>query len=144
MDRLFDKAVERAEKAARDQLAKVSANPDKADVVAYSAESVPSTGRLETLRADFHRPGGPRGGGEKAEADTEAEHLIRGRLAAAFPTWSYLGEETGGERLRRHAKTMSTRNTSSSHPELSHLDLTKRLNDFWPAHMLRQFPRRER
>ena len=29
------------------------------------------------LRADFHRPGGPRGGGDKAEADTEAEREIR-------------------------------------------------------------------
>ena len=51
----------------------------------------------ELLRADFHRPGGPRGGGDKAEADTEAERLIRGRLTAAFPKWSYLGEETGGQ-----------------------------------------------
>jgi ADP-ribosylglycohydrolase/fructose-1,6-bisphosphatase/inositol monophosphatase family enzyme len=49
----------------------------------------------ELLRADFHRPGGPRGGGDKAEADTEAERLIRGRLAAAFPEWGYIGEETG-------------------------------------------------
>lgn len=46
------------------------------------------------LRADFHRPGGPRGGGDKAPADTEAEHLIRARLFAAFPDWSYRGEET--------------------------------------------------
>jgi ADP-ribosylglycohydrolase/fructose-1,6-bisphosphatase/inositol monophosphatase family enzyme len=52
----------------------------------------------DLLRRDFHRPGGPRGGGDKAEADTEAEHLIRERLLAAFPGWGYLGEETG-----RHA-----------------------------------------
>jgi ADP-ribosylglycohydrolase/fructose-1,6-bisphosphatase/inositol monophosphatase family enzyme len=49
----------------------------------------------DLLRADFHRPGGARGGGDKADADTEAERLIRGRLAAAFPEWGYLGEETG-------------------------------------------------
>jgi ADP-ribosylglycohydrolase/fructose-1,6-bisphosphatase/inositol monophosphatase family enzyme len=49
----------------------------------------------EVLRADLHRPGGPRGGGDKAEADTEAEHVIRDRLAAAFTDWAYLGEETG-------------------------------------------------
>src|SRR5687767_8639637 len=49
----------------------------------------------DLLRADFHRPGGPRGKIDKAEADTEAEHLIRGRLSAAFPSWSYQGEETG-------------------------------------------------
>jgi ADP-ribosyl-[dinitrogen reductase] hydrolase len=48
----------------------------------------------DLLRRDFHRPGGPRGGGDKAEADTEAEHLIRARLTQAFP-WRYLGEETG-------------------------------------------------
>lgn len=47
------------------------------------------------LRADFHRAGGPRGGGDKAEADTEAEHEIRALLLAAFPTWGYRGEETG-------------------------------------------------
>src|SRR5437870_10417592 len=47
------------------------------------------------LRADFHRPGGPRGGGDKADADTEAEREIRSRLTAAFPRWGYRGEETG-------------------------------------------------
>lgn len=49
----------------------------------------------EILRADFHRPGGPRGQVDKAEADLEAERLIRTRLTAAFPGWGYLGEETG-------------------------------------------------
>jgi fructose-1,6-bisphosphatase/inositol monophosphatase family enzyme len=49
----------------------------------------------DLLRRDFHRPGGPRGHGDKAEADTEAECLIRARLAQAFPAWGYLGEETG-------------------------------------------------
>jgi ADP-ribosylglycohydrolase/fructose-1,6-bisphosphatase/inositol monophosphatase family enzyme len=47
------------------------------------------------LRADFHRAGGPRGKVDKAVADVEAEEAIRGRLAAAFPRWAYLGEETG-------------------------------------------------
>jgi ADP-ribosyl-[dinitrogen reductase] hydrolase len=47
------------------------------------------------LREDFHRAGGARGAVDKAEADTEAEKLIRGRLLAAFPDWRYLGEETG-------------------------------------------------
>ena len=49
----------------------------------------------DILRKDLHRPGGPRGGGDKAEADTEAELAIRARLTAAFPAWAYLGEETG-------------------------------------------------
>jgi len=49
----------------------------------------------DLLRADFHRPGGPRGHGDKAEADHEAEDLVRGRLRDGFPDWAYLGEETG-------------------------------------------------
>jgi ADP-ribosyl-[dinitrogen reductase] hydrolase len=49
----------------------------------------------DLLRLDLHRPGGPRGGGDKAEADTEAEWLIRQRLTSAFPDWGLLGEETG-------------------------------------------------
>src|SRR5258707_1222619 len=49
----------------------------------------------ELLRVDFHRAGGPRGQVDKAEADVEAEDLIRGRLRDAFPDWSFLGEETG-------------------------------------------------
>jgi len=47
------------------------------------------------LRADFHRRGGPRGYGDKADADVEAEGLIRARVQRAFPSWGYLGEETG-------------------------------------------------
>jgi ADP-ribosyl-[dinitrogen reductase] hydrolase len=49
----------------------------------------------DLLRDDFHRPGGARGKVDKAEADVEAEWLIRHRLLAAFPDWAYLGEETG-------------------------------------------------
>jgi ADP-ribosylglycohydrolase/fructose-1,6-bisphosphatase/inositol monophosphatase family enzyme len=49
----------------------------------------------DILRDDFHRPGGPRGYHDKAEADVEAEHAIRARLLAAFPDYGYLGEETG-------------------------------------------------
>jgi ADP-ribosyl-[dinitrogen reductase] hydrolase len=49
----------------------------------------------DLLRADLHRPGGPRGKIDKAEADVEAEMLIRSRLSSAFPSWGYLGEETG-------------------------------------------------
>lgn len=61
--------------------------------LAVAQEAAHAAGEL--LRADFHRPGGPRGKVDKAEADTEAEHLIRSRLTAAFPEWSYQGEETG-------------------------------------------------
>jgi ADP-ribosyl-[dinitrogen reductase] hydrolase len=49
----------------------------------------------ELLRADLHRAGGPRGGGDKADADTEAEQLIRGWLLGAVLGWGFLGEETG-------------------------------------------------
>ncbi|HLA78863.1 MAG TPA: inositol monophosphatase family protein [Vicinamibacteria bacterium] len=49
----------------------------------------------DILRADFHRVGGPRGQVDKAEADLEAERLIRSRLTSTFPHWGYLGEETG-------------------------------------------------
>src|SRR5438445_562161 len=35
------------------------------------------------------------GGGDKAEADVEAEHAIRSCLLEAFPDWGYRGEETG-------------------------------------------------
>jgi ADP-ribosylglycohydrolase/fructose-1,6-bisphosphatase/inositol monophosphatase family enzyme len=49
----------------------------------------------ELLRADLHRPGGPRGEVDKAPADTEAEQVIRDRLLAALPGSGFLGEETG-------------------------------------------------
>jgi ADP-ribosyl-[dinitrogen reductase] hydrolase len=46
------------------------------------------------IRADFHRPGGPRGSRASAPVDNEAEALIRQRLRTAFPEWGYRGEET--------------------------------------------------
>jgi ADP-ribosyl-[dinitrogen reductase] hydrolase len=49
----------------------------------------------DILRADLHRAGGPRGAVDKAEADTEAEWLIRSWLLGAFLGWGFLGEETG-------------------------------------------------
>lgn len=64
---------------------------DKA--LAVAIEAVREAAKL--LRADFHRPDGPRGAGEHAEADEGAERLIRARLLAAMPDWGYLGEETG-------------------------------------------------
>lgn len=47
------------------------------------------------LRAEFHRAGGPRGGGEGAPIDQEVERLIRERLLALLPHAGYRGEETG-------------------------------------------------
>ena len=49
----------------------------------------------ECLRADLHRPTGPRGAIDKADADTEAEYLIRQRLLEELPGSGFLGEETG-------------------------------------------------
>jgi len=46
------------------------------------------------LRAELHRSGGPRGSGTHADADVEAERIIRDVLLGAT-SWSYLGEETG-------------------------------------------------
>jgi fructose-1,6-bisphosphatase/inositol monophosphatase family enzyme/ADP-ribosylglycohydrolase len=47
------------------------------------------------LLAECARPDGPRGEIGKCPADDEAERAIRHILCAAFPTWGYLGEETG-------------------------------------------------
>lgn len=67
--------------------------PDLARALEAAVAAARAAGDL--LRADLHRPGGPRGYGDKAEADVEAERLIRERLLAAFPGFGYLGEETG-------------------------------------------------
>lgn len=49
----------------------------------------------EMLRDELHREDGPRGKGDKAPADTEAEVRIRSILREAHPDWAFLGEETG-------------------------------------------------
>jgi ADP-ribosylglycohydrolase/fructose-1,6-bisphosphatase/inositol monophosphatase family enzyme len=61
-------------------------------VLQAAIEAAREAGAL--LRADLHRPGGPRGEGDHAEADAEAERLIRDRLLAALPC-GYRGEELG-------------------------------------------------
>ena len=53
--------------------------------LALSAAVEAAVRRGDLLRADFHRPGGPRGGGDKAEADTEAERCIRGAAPRRVP-----------------------------------------------------------
>ena len=47
------------------------------------------------LQRDRNLAAGPRGAGSHADADDEAETLIRAQLLAATPGWGYLGEETG-------------------------------------------------
>ena len=49
----------------------------------------------DLLRKELHRLGGPRGCYDKADADTEAESLIRACLGRAFPEYAVLGEELG-------------------------------------------------
>ena len=49
------------------------------------------------LLAECARPDGPRGTSGHCPADEEAEWLIRNHLLARFPTWGYLGEETGAQ-----------------------------------------------
>src|SRR5262245_20385822 len=67
--------------------------PDLARALEVALAAAREAGDI--LRRDFHRPGGPRGAGDKAEADVEAERAIRRRLEEAFPEWRFLGEETG-------------------------------------------------
>ncbi|MBN1673116.1 MAG: ADP-ribosylglycohydrolase family protein [Kiritimatiellae bacterium] len=56
-------------------------------------ETARSAGAL--LRAEFHRPNGPRGHGEKAPIDAETEECIRNALGSAYPSYGYRGEELG-------------------------------------------------
>ena len=63
-----------------------------ADALEAAIEAAQEAGRR--LRAEFHRPGGPRGGGDKADIDTEVEVFLRAALLPRFP-WHWRGEETG-------------------------------------------------
>lgn len=68
---------------------------DRMDYSPALAEAVAAARQAGALLlAEFHRPDGPRGGGDHADADTEVERLLRDRLTAGFP-FSFLGEETG-------------------------------------------------
>lgn len=66
--------------------------PRLADALAAAVEAAREAGRR--LREEFHREGGPRGGGDKAEIDTEVERYLRDALLPRFP-WNWRGEETG-------------------------------------------------
>ncbi|AUX22714.1 crystallin [Sorangium cellulosum] len=60
--------------------------------LAVAVEAARRAGSL--LRAEFHRPGGPRGDGAHADIDVEVERLLREALTGATP-YAFLGEETG-------------------------------------------------
>jgi ADP-ribosyl-[dinitrogen reductase] hydrolase len=66
---------------------------DYRGALAMATEAALQAGAI--LREEFHRPGGPSGPKGHCPADDAAEELIRERLLAAFPTYGYLGEETG-------------------------------------------------
>jgi ADP-ribosyl-[dinitrogen reductase] hydrolase len=60
--------------------------------LAVAVEAARLAGRL--LAAEFHRPAGPRGGGDKCPADVEAEETVRRVLLEAFPDFGFIAEET--------------------------------------------------
>ncbi|WP_437737766.1 inositol monophosphatase family protein [Sorangium sp. So ce1335] len=60
--------------------------------LALAVEAARRAGAI--LRAEFHRPGGPRGAGTHADVDVEVEVLLRDALTRATP-YAFLGEETG-------------------------------------------------
>lgn len=66
--------------------------PEYQHLLDLATEAARDAGAI--LLGDFLQPGGPRGAGEHADADDEAEALIRGRLLAMTPDWNYRGEET--------------------------------------------------
>lgn len=66
--------------------------PPLADALDAAIGAAREAGRR--LLAEFHREGGPRGGGDKADIDTEVEEFLRGELLARF-AWHWRGEETG-------------------------------------------------
>ena len=66
--------------------------PPLADALDAAIEAATEAGRR--LREEFHRGGGPRGAGDKADIDTEVEVFLRGELRGRFP-WHWRGEETG-------------------------------------------------
>jgi fructose-1,6-bisphosphatase/inositol monophosphatase family enzyme len=65
--------------------------PDPAAVLAVAARVARAAG--ERLRAELHRPGGPRGERGHAPIDAEVEDEIRAALSAAFPLDGVRGEE---------------------------------------------------
>lgn len=67
---------------------------DYAPILAAATDAARAAGDI--LRAEFLRPGGPRGSAGTCPADADAERAIRAKLSAAFPTFGWLAEETGG------------------------------------------------
>lgn len=72
--------------------ARMDPRPSLQEALAVAAAAAKEAGRR--LLAEFHREGGPRGAGDKADIDTEVEEFLRGELLARCP-WHWRGEETG-------------------------------------------------
>lgn len=72
---------------------------DYADVLEVAVRAARKAGVI--LHNEFSRPSGPRGSGGHADADAEAELVIRRDLLEARPRWGYLGEETGRKEAKR-------------------------------------------
>ena len=64
--------------------------PDPTGLINAAATSVIAAGAL--LRAEFHRPGGPRGSHSKAPIDNEIEEMLRRQLTSLHPC-GWHGEE---------------------------------------------------
>ena len=62
-----------------------------ADALALAIEAARAAAAI--LRQDFHRAGGPRGGGRHADADDEAQLAIAARLLPYDESWGWRGEE---------------------------------------------------
>ena len=71
---------------------KPSTTPTAHSLLPAAIAAVTEAGHM--LRAEFHRPGGPRGHGNHADIDEEVERLLKSRLMALLPC-GWKGEETG-------------------------------------------------
>ena len=67
------------------------AEPSAASLLVATVKAVTEAGEL--VRAEFHRPGGPRGSGATAPIDTEVEAFLKLSLRALHPC-GFLGEHT--------------------------------------------------
>ncbi|CUJ83584.1 ADP-ribosyl-[dinitrogen reductase] glycohydrolase [Shimia thalassica] len=74
-----------------------STNQDLSGLLLTTAEVVKTAGAM--IRAEFHRPAGPRGTLHKAVIDNEVEAFLKAQLVSLHPA-SWLGEET--ERTEVH------------------------------------------
>lgn len=71
--------------------------PAAAALLPVVVETVSQAGSM--IRAEYHRRGGPRGGGSKAPIDTEVELVLKERLLRLHPC-GFVGEETGRVRAQ--------------------------------------------